>query len=365
MKTGIEVEYWVVDDEGRLCSGQDLLDVHEFIQPEFVDSLIEIQTPPVKSESDIRHELHWILRAVLEEAERHGKHLVPLGTPLTANHSPIISDRGTLLQTIYRDGLDCSRNCAGTHLHFDKGNVTRQLNLLTALDPALALLSSSPYYLGERVATSSRVHAYRYTAGQEFLPYRDRWEYTSSVAEWNQRLQKRYVEFLILAADRGIPLDAIEELFQPENTVLTPVRLRQVSPTVEWRAPDAALPNQIARFASDIGRLMQRTANTPVEIGTPGVTSDRIGIPKPSELQRLTESAIRSGLDSVSVRTYLEDMTFDWTRYQPLSEQIRGPRILTEREARRIRLAHAAKLEKDVVTLRTSERSLGRLRYRH
>lgn len=156
MKIGIEVEFWVIDDTGRLCTGQDLTDVHDFIQPEFVDSLIEIQTPPLRHESEMRHELQWILQALLEEAERRGKRLVPLGTPLTANPLPVITERGTLLETIYRDGFKCAKNCAGTHIHFDKGNVTRQLNLLTALDPALALLSSSPYYIGERVATSSR-----------------------------------------------------------------------------------------------------------------------------------------------------------------------------------------------------------------
>lgn len=364
MKMGVEVEYWVIDNTGRLCTGRDLMDVHEFIQPELVDSLIEVQTPPVRDELEISHELQWILQTVLDEANHRGKRLVPLGTPLTANPLPITTDRGTLLQTIYRNGLECAKNCAGTHVHFDKGNVTRQLNLLTALDPALALLSSSPYYMGERVATSSRAHAYRYTSGQEFIPYRDRWEYTSSVAEWNQRLQERYLEFMILAVGRGVCPDAFETLFQPENTVLTPVRLRQVSPTVEWRAPDTALPSQIAQLAGDIGRLMRRTENTPVEIGMPGVDPDRIGIPESGELQRLAESAIRSGLDSVRVRTYLESMSLDRTRYQPLSERIQGPRILSENEARRIRLDHAAKLERDVATLTTGTKRATSLRHR-
>lgn len=174
--------------------------------------------------------------------------------------------------------------------------------------------------------------------------------------EWNRRLQEYYVEFMILTIDRGVCPDTFEKQFQPENTVLTPVRLRQVTPTVEWRAPDTALPSQIVRLASDIGRLIYQTENVPVEIGRSGIESDRIGIPESGELQRLTESAIRSGLDSVSVRRYLECMALDWTRYHPVSERIDGPRILSEREARRIRLDHAMELEKDVATLTTGGR---------
>ena len=63
------------------------------------------------------------------------------------------------------------------------------MNLLTARDPALVLLSSSPYYGGEHLADSSRAYAYRYKAGNNFAKYRELWEYTDDADEWEQRLQ--------------------------------------------------------------------------------------------------------------------------------------------------------------------------------
>ena len=187
MKIGVEVEYWVVDETGRLCTGRDLLGAHEHVVPEFVESSVEIQTSPLDDESAIRRELQQTLRTVLAAAEARGKHLVPLGTPLTAEPMSVTSKRGEILERIYGNRLDHAKHCAGTHLHFDKGTVTHQLNLLTALDPALSLLSSSPYYDGERVASSARASVYRCKSDPEMAPYRDLWRYTTSVEEWNQR----------------------------------------------------------------------------------------------------------------------------------------------------------------------------------
>ncbi len=351
MKIGVESEYWVVDETGALCDGRELLDVHECVEPEFVASLIEIKTPPVGNESELREVLHSTLRTVLAAADAQGKRLVPLGTPLADSSSPIVSERGRLLERIYGAGIKPATQCAGTHIHFDAGNVPRQVNLLTALDPALALVSSSPCYAGGKAMHAARPHAYRSLCGEEFVQFRDLWEYTTDVTEWDNRLDAAYEAFRTLAFDRGISDEAFTTHFQPENTMAMPVRVRQEFPTVEWRAPDTALPSQIIELAGDISRLVHQTATKPVEIGEPGVQPHRIYIPEFDELQSLTAAAIEHGLDSPKVWEYLEAMSIDPRNYRPISSEI-GPRSsISTAEARRIRLEYADRLERDVETL--------------
>jgi len=89
--------------------------------------------------------------------------------------------RGQLFEDIYGDGIAAAKNCAGSHIHFEKSNVRRQLDLLTALDPMLALVSASPYYRGERHLDCSRALAYRSDCGREFQQFCRLLEYVDSV----------------------------------------------------------------------------------------------------------------------------------------------------------------------------------------
>ena len=351
MKIGLEAEYWVVDDTGALCDGRALTESHERATPEFVPSMIEVQTPPVETVAALGEELQEVLETVLRAADADGKRLVPLGTPLTAQPFPIATRRGALLERIYGPGIACAKNCAGTHIHFEHGRVARQLNLLTALDPALALVSSSPYYCGERLANCSRAAAYRKRMGAAFDRYRDLWEYAESAAEWDGRLDARYDELRAIAAERGVSSETFERWFEPENAVMTPVRLRTEAPTVEWRAPDTALPSEILRLAAAMVPLVRRTATDPVAIGDPGIESDEIAIPPFADLEGLVEEAIDSGLGSWRVREYLETMGFEPDRYEPITGRIDAADPIAEDEAAAIRLECARELCEDIETL--------------
>lgn len=241
--------------------------------------------------------------------------------------------------------------CAGTHIHFDTGNVARQVNLLTALDPALALVSSSPCYAGEKLMYASRPYAYRSLCGDEFVRFRDLWEYTTDAAAWGDRLATEYEAFRTLAIDRGVTEREFTTHFQPENAMPTPVRVRQQFPTVEWRAPDTALPSQIITLTCDISRLVGQTATKPVEIGKPGVGSHRIRIPAFDDLTQLSAAAIEHGLNSPVVWNYLEAMSIDPRDYHPIADEIGHHSPMFVDEARRIRLEYADRLERDVETL--------------
>lgn len=351
MKFGLEVEYWVVDDEGRPCDGDDLLDAHERVEPEFIGPLVEIKTSPHGSVADLARELRETIRTVLTEARARGQHLVPLGTPLTELTPPTTTRRGALFEWIYGDGIVGSKNCAGTHVHFEQGTPSRQLDLLTALDPAIALVSSSPYYRGERSMDCSRAHAYRRECGEPFRELCDLWSYADDSASWDRRVQRRFERFVDVAVDRGVSRAEVEAHFEPDDAVLAPVRLRRSLPTVEWRAPDAALPSQLLRLVDDVASVLRQSEYKPVEVGEPGVLDDRIRIPPFSELRQLSDEAIRRGLDSDRVRAYLEAFGFDVDAYRPLSPRLAGPEELSESEARRIRLDCAERLRADVESL--------------
>ncbi len=348
------MEFWVVDDRGRLCDGRDLVDAHERIDPEFVGPLLEVRTEPCETEYALRRDLQETLRAALRRADRVGKRLVPLGTPLTRADPPATGERGRLFEEIYGDGIESAKNCAGTHVHFERGNVRRQLTLLTALDPALALLSSSPYYCGRREMDSSRAHAYRTECGADFEEYCGLWSYPESVAEWERRVEDAFERFESLAADRGVPSETVREHFVAEDAVLNPVRLRECQPTVEWRAPDSTLPSQVVRLATDVGRLVEQTDSKRIELADPGregVAADCLRVPDFGDLRDVSGEAIRWGLDAGRVRGYLDRFGFDVADYRPISGQLQGPGRLRESEARKIRLEYAERLRADVASL--------------
>ena len=232
-------------------------------------------------------------------------------------------------------------------------NIPRQVNLLTALDPVLALVSSSPCYASEHVMHASRPYAYRSLCGDEFTRFRDLWEYTTDTAAWDERLASEYEAFRRIAVDRGVSKAEFMAHFQPENTMPMPVRVRRRFSTVEWRAPDTALPSQIVRLAMDMSRLIEQTASKSVEIGEPGIDTYRIQIPAFGDLRRITATAMEHGLNSPIVWDYLETMSINPRDYHPISDEIdhHSYSSISVAEARRIRLEYADRLERDVETL--------------
>lgn len=356
LSTGVELELWVVDETGRLSDGTEITDAHRRIDPEFIDPLVEVQTRPHTCERDLRRDLRSTLRTGIRAAEAVGKRLVPLGTPLTASDTAANCERGRIFETVYGSGVESAKNCAGTHIHFEQDSVVDQINLLTALDPALALVSSARYYAGLRGANSARALAYRTGCEDAFRCYTDLWEYADSLAEWRDRVDQKYDRFKRLAADRGVSNGTVETLFTPEDTVLNPVRLRECQPTVEWRAPDATLPSQVVQLATDVENLLSKSGTASIDYGAPDPGADRIRLPAFEDLRTVSWQAIEAGLQSPNVRSYLRDLGFDTAAYDPLSQRLDGPRRISESEARTRRLHQAGRLHADVQGL-TNERT--------
>ena len=351
MQKSIEVEYWVIDRDGELTAPEALTDGSEYVEEEFVEPLFELKTPPCETYAELRTTFVDQLDAALSKADELDKLLVPLGTPINSDSVDRWPGmRGRIQEQVLGTNFEYAKYCAGTHLHFEKRNVTDQLNALIALDPALALLSSSPYFRGERIANGARAYLYRKKCYEHFPKHGQLWDYVHTVAEWERRLEERFEEFETAATEAGVDEASVDAHFSPDDVVWTPVRLRDAMPTVEWRSPDAALPSQILRLAEEMDAVMETLHHTNVHVegATGGVTSDEVTLPEFETVVDYTEQAMHDGLESGDVAAYLERMGFDVRGYDPLTRTIDGRKDVGLREACELRLQYAHLLRRDV-----------------
>ncbi len=355
LRRGIEVEYWVINRDGGLVDAAPLADGSDGVDREFIEPILELKTSPCESTGQTRDELCDRIEGVLDRAEAIDRRLVPLSTPVCQEEiRDVPSDRTRIQDRIIGDRFDYIRHCAGTHIHIEQvpGREIDQFNTLTALDPALALLNSSPYFEGKQLVAGARSELYRSMAYAEIPNQGDLWPYCTSLDDWERRLQTGYALFEATAKAMGIPQKRFEASFDPETSLWVPVQFRGAFDTVEWRSPDAALPSQVIGLADDVTSILKHLENTEVRIeGKEGkITDDTIVLPEFDALMEYVEAAIRDGLQSRKVRDYLERMTFDVSSYQPISHEIGGREEVSVDEARQLRLEYADRLEADVRT---------------
>lgn len=354
MQKSIEVEYWVVDRNGELTTPGELTEISEYVEEEFVEPLFELKTPPCETHADLRSTFVDQLDEVLTRADELDKVLVPLGTPINSESiRRWPSERGQIQERVLGKNFEYAKYCAGTHFHFEKRNVTDQLNVLIGLDPALALLTSSPYFQGKRIASDARAVIYRKKCYEHFPDHGQIWDFVHTVAEWERRLEHCFEEFRAAAMEAGVNEGRVDAHFSPDDVVWTPIRLRNTMPTIEWRAPDAALPSQILRLAEEMGSVIEQLHHTNVHVeGTTGeVTSDGITLPEFETLHGYVEEAIQDGLESPDVAAYLGRMGFDVQGYDPITPQIDERDYVNIDEACKLRLRYGDALRRDVTDL--------------
>ena len=358
LRRSIEVEYWVVDDEGYLVEPTGLVDATAGAEREFVEPLLEIKTTPCETTAELRDELLGRLGRVLRRADELDRGLVPLATPVhTEEIADLPSERTEIQDIVVGEDFEYVRHCAGTHVHIEQlpGREVDQLNTLVALDPALALANSSPFFGGRHIAAGARSKLYRWLAYDDLDGQGRLWPYVDDAGEWDTRLERRYEKFRLAAIEAGIDVRTVEEHFDPESAVWTPVQFREEFGTVEWRSPDATLPSDILRLADTITNTVSQLEETTVHIhGETGRrTDDTIVLPEFEAVQEYVNAAIRDGLGSDAVRSYLDRMGFDTDAYDPVAHDIDRPGTLSLADARELRLDYAQRLEDDVLGVRS------------
>lgn len=353
VRRSIEVEYWVIDGDGQLVEPTELVDVSEGVEREFVEPLLEIKTTPCATTAELREELFDRIGRVLDRAAKVDRGLVPLATPVNTDEiADLPSERTRIQDAVVGENFDYIRHCAGTHIHIEQipGREVDQLNTLIALDPALALTNSSPFFSGRHLAAGARSKLYRWLA-YDNLPHQGRlWSYVDDIDEWNRRLERRYEEFTKAAIDAGVDRRAVEAQFDPESAIWTPVQLRSTFGTVEWRSPDTALPSQVVGLADTIADTVAHLDDTTVQIEgkTGGWTEDTIVLPEFDAVLEYVNEAIRDGLNSDAVCSYLDRIGFDILAYEPTTHELDSSGTLSDADARKLRLEHARRLEQDI-----------------
>ena len=353
IRRSIEVEYWVVDSDGRLVEPGPLVAAAPGVEREFVEPILEIKTTPCETTAELRAELYDRIQRVLAVAEDNDMGLVPLATPLHADEiADLPSERTRIQDEIIGSDFEYVRHCAGTHIHVEQipGRELDQLNTLIALDPALALVNSARRFRGQPLADGARSKLYRWMA-YDGLPQQGRlWRYVDSREEWDRRLERRYEEFKQLALAAGIDRQTFTASFDPESAVWTPVQLRSEFGTVEWRSPDTALPSSVVALADCVATTVEgvRDAEVRIEGETGRVTDDQVVLPEFTHVLEYVNAAIRDGLASESLCGYLERMGFDVSAFDPIAQQDENLGPMSKEAARKRRLDYAEKLADDV-----------------
>lgn len=334
MKTGIELEFWVVDEEGKLDYAKPVSERVYFASQEFSRSMIEIQTEPHENLDDLFEEAISKTEILSELAKKDGKRIVPLGTPLNSGEVEIYeSERFRIEEEVIGSEVRHAGRTAGLHIHFEKEDVLDQLNTLTALDPLTSVINSSPAYQGEKIAKGSRNKIYRNKACGNFPQQRKLWKYVDSVEEWRKKRIEVFDGFRKAAKEKGVDMERFETHFQAENALWNPVKLREDYPTVEWRAPDTTLMTEIVKLLRQVKPL---------------VKDEKQDLPDFTKVKKTSQEAIENGLDSKHVEDYLGKIGVNYSNFNPISHRLDLPEKISKKKACELRLEVAEELSDDL-----------------
>lgn len=195
-RIGLEQEFFLVDEAGVISNRADEFlqrcqEVAEaagrspaYLAPEWVKCIVEINTPPAYSVTELAREYLSNLKLALQVGRELNLRLYPLSTyPLHV--MPVIRNKlwyHVQVRTVGYDRFLHAGRCTGTHLHLDLPDGTIEprvaasynttsaareellnlYNLATALDVALIALSRAcPFYEGRGMNVSAHTVHYR------------------------------------------------------------------------------------------------------------------------------------------------------------------------------------------------------------
>jgi gamma-glutamyl:cysteine ligase YbdK (ATP-grasp superfamily) len=352
-RVGLEQEFFLVEESGlpsdrsdefvQLC--QDISEREPCVAPEFVQGLVEINTRPVGTFTELEHEYVENLRLALRAARLLGVRLYPLG-PYPLPIQPVMREELDYLvqvRTVGAERFVHAGRCAGTHLHLElpKGTVDPSAgiapgapeearmealnlyNLATALDPALiSLTRSCPFYEGETTGLASRVVRYR---GSEAFGwdgvYRDLplvgalLPYATDIEQLVRQQHDRYRAWLRAMDEAGVErrlfFEAGGDLLRP---AWNPVRLNRHG-TVELRGMDSNYPEITLTAAALIvgaaSRLRRDALSVVPDDGVRAfeVDGEKLRVPGFGYLGRdLLFAAVTGGVYDPAVSAYVDSV---------------------------------------------------------
>jgi hypothetical protein len=356
-RVGLEQEFFLVEESGMPAGRADefLRRCREMTEgegsspacfaPEFVTSLVEINTPPVYTLAELEREYLNNLRLALRAARSLGLRLYPLGTyPLPLQ--PAMreeTDYQVQVLTVGAERFVHAKRCAGTHVHLElpegtvvadtgiaagasnaaRAEVLNLHNLATALDPALiSLTRSCPFYEGKTTGLAPRTVHYRGSAafGWDGV-YRDLplvgalLPYAQDTEQLVRQQFERYEAWLEAmdraGVERRLFVEAGGDLLRP---AWNPVRLNRQG-TVELRGMDSNYPEVTLTAAGLVSSAAHRVRGegltvVPDEDTSAFVTDgDILRVPGFGYLAGdLLRTAATEGVDDPGVAAYVDSI---------------------------------------------------------
>ena len=356
-RLGLEQEFFIVDPEGFLSHrGDEFLagcwDIAkqsdrsaDCFAPEFVKSIVEINSVPVNNFKELTAEYLDLLQILLGVAKKLDLRVYPLSTyPL--HTTPIIRNKPNYhlqVRTVGSGRFDNAAKCTGTHIHLDLPDdvVDRQIgvaynsspearervlsiyNLATAFDAAIISLSRAcPFYEGEVAGKAMRTIHYRgskrfawqgvYTNLQSvggLMPYAE------TTQDMIRQLFDRYYNWLqamdLAGVERQLFLDSGGELL---TAGWNPIRLNSIG-TVELRGSDSNYPQVTLALVALISEAANRVRQENITVRPkPGckifkLQGQELNVPEFDYLNNeLLYAAVTEGIKNTAVKEYLDSI---------------------------------------------------------
>ncbi len=356
-RIGLEQEFFLVDQEGVPSNKADEFlqccqekaeaagSKPEYFAPEWVKGIVEINTPPAETPTELTREYLKNLKVAVQVGQEMSLRLYPLSSyPL--HLMPTIRDKlnyHVQVRTVGYDRFLNAGRCTGTHLHLEvppgvvdprvgvsykasaaeREELLNIYNLATALDSALiALTRACPFY--EAQATGLAYHIVRYRGSDRFgwegvythlqsvgglIPYADCVEQLVELQferyyGWLEALDKAGVE-------RHLFLEAGGSLLEAS---WNPVRLNDLG-TVELRGIDSNYPEVIIPIitlvysSADRVRREGLTVKPSEEARTFELSGNQLTVPDFKYLNgELLYAAVTEGVKSSLVKAYLDSV---------------------------------------------------------
>ncbi|NHC34003.1 glutamate-cysteine ligase family protein [Scytonema millei] len=356
-RLGFEQEFFLVDKTGAIAHRAD-----EFLSrcqaiatekgsnpdcfaPEWVKHIVEINTNPVTSVTQLAQEYLSNLQIAIQAGQELDLRLYPLSTyPLHV--MPIIRNKlwyHVQLRTVGYDRFLHAGRCTGTHIHLEvspgaidprigisydatpaaQAEILNLFNLATALDAALIALSRAcPFYEGRGMNVSAHTVHYR---GRDIFGWEGVYThlqavgglqpYVHNVEELVELQFSRYHAWLSAmdraGVERHLFFEAGGSLLK---TAWNRVRLNKIG-TIELRGTDSNYPDRIlaiATLVSNAGARVRRenlTVRPKAGVKTFQLNGDRLDVPEFEYLDNdLLYAAVTEGVKNREVKDYLDSI---------------------------------------------------------
>ena len=356
-RLGLEQEFFIVDLEGWLSHRADeLLEgcwqiaqkrdrPTDCFAPEFVKSIVEINTVPADSFQELTTEYLDLLKILLEVARDLDLRIYPLSTyPLYT--TPVMRNKPQYhlqVRTVGGGRFDNAAKCTGTHIHLDlpdgavdpligiaydstpevRQQVLNIYNLATAFDAAIIALSRAcPFYDGKVAGKAMRTIHYRgsakfawqgvYTNLQTvggLMPYAE------TAEDLTRQLFNRYHNWLqamdLAGVERQLFLDTGGELL---TAGWNPIRLNSIG-TVELRGADSNYPQITLALVALVSEAAKRIWNEDLTVKPKSgakvfqLRGQELIVPEFDYLNNeLLYGAVTEGIENAAVKDYLDSI---------------------------------------------------------